>query len=172
MRSEPEIIKTKVHYDDRGCFLEIFNKEIGAFIGAKFCQDNLSISAKGVIRGLHYQWDRPQGKLVSCVKGRVLDVLVDIRALSKTLGKVLYFDLNETNKDMLWVPPGFAHGFQALEESALLYKCTSLYNLDGESGICPLDEELQVGWSPGKHILSKKDAKAKCFSEYLKNPRF
>lgn len=162
----------QVYEDPRGCFFESyklshFRNE--AKIKDSFVQDNHSISKKNVIRGLHYQWDPPMGKLVRVAKGSILDVVVDIRKDSAEFGKVHKFELSDLNKYQLYVPPGFAHGFVSqVEESIVLYKCTSEYNRLGESGINPFDLQLNIDWGIHKKeaIVSDKDLSAKTLEEY------
>lgn len=162
----------KVFTDNRGIFFESYKKS--DFLkkynfNELFVQDNHSISKKNVIRGMHYQWNPPMGKLVRVVKGEVLDVIVDIRKSSPNYGKVYSFLLSEQNKNQLYVPPGYAHGFVSrAEESVVLYKCTSEYNSDGESGINPLDTHLSIDWGieRDKMIISQKDLISKSFKEY------
>ena len=162
----------KVFEDSRGAFFESYKKSyfLDKFkFSNNFVQDNHSISKKGVVRGLHYQWAPPMGKLVRVVKGEILDVIVDIRKDSENFGKSYSFILSEQNKHQLYVPPGFAHGFVSnTEESVVLYKCTAEYNSSGESGINPLDETLNIDWgiNKDKMIISAKDLSSKTFEEY------
>ncbi|MDB2481608.1 dTDP-4-dehydrorhamnose 3,5-epimerase [bacterium] len=159
--------------DDRGYFQETYNFDIKYKIGCDFVQDNESFSKKGVVRGLHYQWDEPMGKLVRCSYGKIIDVIVDVRKDSKNLGKVYYFELSSEKSNALWVPPGFAHGFDTLSDFALVsYKCTSLYNKEGESGIDPFDLDLNIKWAGKNIIVSEKDKTAKSFEDYLSDPKF
>lgn len=180
LRREPFLIKqNKVFTDSRGVFFESYKKSYfleNYNFEEKFVQENHSISKKNVIRGLHYQWDPPMGKLVRVVKGEILDVIVDIRIASPNFGKVQKFLLSEENKKQLYVPPGFAHGFAAYgDENIVLYKCTSEYNHSGESGINPLDEMLKIDWGilKEKMIISDKDAGAKTLEAYKnEKPKF
>lgn len=157
------IIEPKVFGDARGFFFESFNKKafdeaVGKCI--EFVQDNHSRSAKGVLRGLHYQIQQPQGKLVRVVQGAVFDVAVDIRKSSATFGKWIGIELNEDNHKQLWVPPGFAHGFIVLSETAdFLYKSTDFYAPAFERSILWNDEAIGIEWpSLGKApSLSEKD---------------
>lgn len=174
-------INLKKFSDDRGWFCETFNSEINNSISVKFVQDNCSYSKKNVIRGMHYQWDNPMGKLVFCPFGEIMDVIVDLRESSVNLGKVYYFLLGGNNVDALWVPPGFAHGFQVLSDEAVVtYKCSAYYNKEGESGINPFDSSLNIAWNnrecPVKglqaNILSDKDATSKSFEEYCQDFKF
>jgi len=154
------ILTPKVFGDDRGFFLESYNKNIfeDAGISQEFVQDNHSRSSQGVIRGLHFQKQNPQGKLVRCIQGEILDVVVDIRSESPTFGQVLTIKLNQENKKLVWVPPGLAHGFSVLSETAeFLYKVTDFYNPEDEAGILWNDPELTIDWQVKNPQLSKRD---------------
>ena len=144
------IIEPKVFGDTRGFFMESFNqKAFNAAIGrnVEFVQDNHSRSTKGVLRGLHYQTQQPQGKLVRVVRGSVFDVAVDIRKSSMTFGKWVGVELSEENHKQVWVPPGFAHGFVVLSETAdFLYKTTGYYAPEFERSIRWDDPELAITW--------------------------
>jgi len=171
--SEPKLFDLKKFTDKRGSFCEVFNEKISKEINAVFVQDNESRSVKNVIRGMHYQWDNPMGKLVRCVSGKINDYIVDIRKGSSTYGEFKVFSLSEDNARCLWVPAGFAHGFETLSDEAIVgYKCSALYNKEGESGINPFDEELSLPWKVSEYIVSEKDLHAKSFSEYNKNSKF
>lgn len=178
---QPFVINFKKHYDDRGFFMESFNKEIKNKISADFVQDNCSYSKRNVIRGMHYQWDEPMGKLVFCAYGKIMDVVVDIRKDSPDLGKVYYFWIGKGVDDALWVPPGFAHGFQVVSDEAVVtYKCSSYYNNNGESGINPFDNDLNILWNYeectvkgiNRSLVSKKDINAQSFEDYCKDFKF
>ena len=164
--------------DHRGQFFEAYKKsELASNHDFKevSVQDNLSISKKNVIRGMHYQWNLPMGKLVRVLKGKIIDVVVDIRADYETFGEKFYYTLSSENNSSLYIPPGFAHGFISKEdESIVLYKCTSEYNCDGESGINPFDKALDIVWgiSSDEAILSEKDKYSQSFEEYKRNPVF
>lgn len=154
-------IKPAVYKDDRGYFLETFNVDsfLSTGVESHFVQDNQSFSRKGTIRGLHFQTGiHAQGKLVWVSSGRVLDVVVDIRKDSPDFGKFLQIELDSKDMKMLYIPPGFAHGFSALEDSVFQYKCTNLYNKASESGINPLDPDLAIDWKVSSPILSEKDS--------------
>jgi dTDP-4-dehydrorhamnose 3,5-epimerase len=159
------LIEPKVFGDDRGFFLESWNAAAFAAAGLDltFVQDNHSRSARGVLRGLHYQLGTPQGKLVRVTSGAVFDVAVDIRRSSPHFGKWVGYELSDANKRMLYVPPGFAHGFLVLSETAdFLYKCTTLYNPPTDRGIRFDDPAIGIAW-PDVGIapmLSGKDAVA------------
>lgn len=161
----------RVFSDDRGHFLETFNRSLfaGQGVDREFVQDNESVSRKGVIRGLHLQ--RPphaQGKLVRVVRGAALDVAVDLRKNSPTFGRHFAAELNERNRRMLWIPAGFAHGFEALEdETVFLYKVTDYYHPASEAGIRFDDPELGIGWRTHTPIVSDKDRILPSFREFL-----
>jgi dTDP-4-dehydrorhamnose 3,5-epimerase len=158
------IIEPKVFGDERGFFLETFNAQRYAEAGipGPFVQDNYSRSVKGTLRGLHFQEPQPQGKLVQVVAGAVWDVAVDIRKGSPTFGKWVGVELSADNKRQFWVPPGFAHGFYVLSESAdFQYKCTALYAPQNDRGLRWDDPELAITWPlSGPPKLSAKDAAA------------
>lgn len=158
------IIEPKVFGDNRGFFLETFNEQRyleEAGIALEFVQDNQSRSSKGVLRGLHFQYTKPQGKLIRVVRGAVLDVAVDIRIGSPTFGQWMSVELSEENKKQVWVPPGFAHGFMALSDiTELEYKCTAYYDPKDEGSILWSDPDLNIPWPIAKPILSSKDADA------------
>ena len=164
--------------DQRGVFYESYKysflrNEYG--IEETFVQDNHSVSSKNVIRGLHYQWDKPMGKLVRVAKGFITDVVVDIRKESGDFGKVFYYELNEENLSQLYVPPGFAHGFICKSDEAIVQdKCTAEYNQKGESGINPFDKALDIKWGVEYNniIVSEKDLNSKAFLEYEREPKF
>ena len=163
--AEVLIIEPRLFADDRGFFLESWNARSFAEAGidASFVQDNHSRSARSVLRGLHYQIGRPQGKLVRVVRGRVYDVAVDIRRSSPSFGQWIGVELSAENKKMLWVPEGFAHGFLSLEEGTeFLYKCTDFYSPEHERSILWSDPEIGIAWPLGSDdpILAGKDATA------------
>ncbi len=166
------IIKPKVFGDERGYFYESFNqKEFSKISDLVFVQDNQSMSNAGVLRGLHFQAPPfSQGKLVRVINGSVLDVVVDIRTKSKTFGKVFSIELTAENKTMLWIPPGFAHGFSTLIDSTIFqYKCTNYYNKDSEGCLLWNDKDLNIDWRIENPILSDKDKLGVEFSN-LKSP--
>jgi dTDP-4-dehydrorhamnose 3,5-epimerase len=144
------IIEPKVFSDERGCFFESFNeKDIFAALGCavKFVQDNHSSSKKGVLRGLHYQVEKTQGKLVRVCHGAVFDVAVDVRKSSATFGKWVGVELSAENKKQLWIPAGFAHGFLVLSEKAdFLYKTTDYWHAASEKCIVWNDSDLNIQW--------------------------
>jgi dTDP-4-dehydrorhamnose 3,5-epimerase len=144
-----KILEPKVFGDDRGFFLESWNAETFAKLGldAPFVQDNHSRSAKGVLRGLHYQSENTQGKLIRVTQGRVFDVAVDMRRSSPSYGRSVTVMLSAANKRMLWVPPQFAHGFLCLEDGTdFMYKCTDYYNPASEHTLLWNDPALQIDW--------------------------
>jgi dTDP-4-dehydrorhamnose 3,5-epimerase len=163
------IVEPDVFGDDRGFFLESFNEREMCSIGidAHFVQDNHSRSGRNVLRGLHYQINQPQGKLVRVVSGKVFDVAVDVRRDSQAFGKWVGVELSAENKRMLWMPPGLAHGFVVLSEFAdFLYKATDYYAHEFERTILWNDSDLAIEWPlADQPILSSKDAAAKTFRE-------
>ena len=167
--SDVKIIEPSVFGDHRGFFLETWNEAAFAKVGLplRFVQDNHSRSAKGILRGLHYQIVNPQGKLVRCVLGSVFDVAVDMRRSSSTFGASVGVELSAENHRMLWVPPGFAHGFLVLSEFAdFVYKCTDLYNPEHERSLLWNDPALGINWplEQGQQpVLAAKDAAGKQF---------
>jgi dTDP-4-dehydrorhamnose 3,5-epimerase len=157
------LFEPRVFGDARGFFLETFHAARYAEAGLTlpFVQDNWSRSARGILRGLHFQWPNPQGKLVSVVSGAVWDVAVDIRKGSPTYGQHVGVELSADNKRQLWVPPGFAHGFCVLSESAdFVYKCTALYEPQHDRGIRWNDPALAIPWPVASPLLSPKDTAA------------
>ncbi|MDO4988582.1 MAG: dTDP-4-dehydrorhamnose 3,5-epimerase [Synergistes sp.] len=161
-------IKPKIFGDRRGWFYEAWNKERYAEIGItySFVQDNISYSSRGVLRGLHYQKPYTQGKLVSVLQGQVWDVVVDLRRSSPTFGKWCGFTLTGENKEQLFIPTGFAHGFCVLSETALFqYKCTDKYSPQSEHGIIWNDSTLNITWPLAAPIISDKDRLHPSFDE-------
>lgn len=168
------IIEPRIFGDERGFFVEAYNlekyKEAGIIL--PFVQDNLSSSAKGVLRGLHFQ-KKPfaQGKLVQVIKGKVLDVALDIRKNSPTRGQYVTIELSGENKKQLWIAPGLAHGFLSLEDNTIFsYKCTNFYNPASERGVMWNDKDLNIDWKLEEYgiekpIVSEKDQKNLYFSE-------
>ena len=156
------IVEPKVFGDARGFFLETWNSERYAKMGIahSFVQDNVSLSAKGVLRGLHLQSPNSQGKLVYVLEGEVFDVAVDLRKGSPTFGKSYGLVLSSENKRQFFVPPGFAHGFCVTSETALFaYKCTSLYSPADEICLLWNDAALEIKWPNTQPVLSEKDKK-------------
>ena len=156
------LVKPRIFGDDRGYFLETYKSSDFAAngIAENFVQDNYSKSSKGVIRGLHYQKDpMAQGKLVKCISGIIFDVAVDIRKSSATYGKWVGEVLDDTEQKMLYIPPGFAHGFLVLSQTAqVMYKVTKLYSPEHDRGIIWNDPDIAVDWQISSPLLSTKDA--------------
>lgn len=176
MKYEPQaipdvvLLTPQVFGDERGFFMETFRhsefvKHCGDY---QFVQDNHSSSKQGILRGLHYQHQKPQGKLVRVTKGEVFDVAVDMRQNSPTFGKWVGVLLSEQNKQMLWVPPGFAHGFYVMSEIAeFQYKCTDYYNPGDEYSLIWNDEVIGIEWplSVGFPVLAAKDSNGKMLQD-------
>lgn len=162
------IIEPQVFGDARGFFFESYNeaKYREAGITRRFVQSNVSKSARGVLRGLHYQWPHPQGKLVSVLEGEVYDVAVDIRRGSPTFGRWAGVMLTAENHRHLWIPEGFAHGFCVVSEHATFsYQCTDLYNREADGSIRWDDPAIGIDWPVSSPLLSEKDAKALLLAE-------
>ncbi len=154
------LVTPKIFVDSRGYFTETYKKSDfeSVSIAEDFRQDNQSYSKKGVLRGLHFQKEpHAQGKLVRVLKGKIFDVGVDLRKNSHTYGKYISAILSEENKEMLWIPEGFAHGFLALEDSVVLYKATSEYNKESEGGVIWNDPNIAVKWPEKPSEISPKD---------------
>jgi dTDP-4-dehydrorhamnose 3,5-epimerase len=155
------LIEPKIYKDDRGSFFESYNAAQFEANGITldFVQDNQSVSKKGVIRGLHFQvGSHAQGKLVRVVQGRALDVVVDLRKESATFGRYFSVELDPEKSTILWIPPGFAHGFEALEDDTIfLYKVTAPYHQPSEAGIRFDDPDLNIRWRTTAPIVSEKD---------------
>jgi len=165
------IIEPTVFGDERGYFMETYHKEEFKEVGLdfSFVQDNQSKSKKGVLRGLHFQYTKPQGKLVRVIKGKVFDVAVDLRKDSPSYGKWEVVILSEKNKKQFYVPEGFAHGFLVLsDEAEFIYKCTDFYDSEDEGGILWNDPDIGIEWpidDIDEVILSKKDREWKTLKE-------
>ena len=171
------LILNPVVFDDyRGFFMESYNKMEFERIGIpdQFVQDDHTKSNQGVVRGLHFQKKFPQGKIVRCIQGEVLDVVVDIRIGSPTFGQTLKKIISSDNKKQLWIPHGFAHGFSVLSQTAeLLYKLTDYYHPEDEEGIRWDDPSLKIDWKIKNPIVSEKDQINPYFEEASKNfPKF
>ena len=168
------LVQLKIIGDPRGFFTERFHEEQFLNLGlpVHFVQDNHSRSGPGVLRGLHYQYDPPQGKLVGVARGRIWDVAVDIRPKSPSFGKSAALELSDMNGRLLWIPPGFAHGFCVLgdEPADVYYKVTSYYNNAGEGGIIWDDEELSIDWPVKNPIVSNRDSSLESFVRYKDHP--
>jgi dTDP-4-dehydrorhamnose 3,5-epimerase len=165
------VIEPTVYGDDRGFFLETFQalkyaEQAGIML--PFVQDNHSRSSQGVLRGLHFQLTKPQGKLVRVVRGEVYDVAVDLRQGSPTYSQWVAIVLSEENKKQMWIPPGFAHGFIVLSEIAdFEYKCTDYYDFNDESSIFWNDPAIGIAWPLSNPILSNRDVIAPLLSEFF-----
>lgn len=168
-----KVIELKIHADARGFFVERFQEARfrDAGLPHEFVQDNHSFSAAHVLRGLHYQTGPAQGKLVGVTRGRVWDVAVDIRADSPTFGQHFGVELSGENGKLLWIPPGFAHGFCVLgdEPADMLYKVTAPYSAVGDGGIRFDDAELNIPWPLSNPLVSARDAALQSFAEYKKH---
>lgn len=165
-----KVIEPKIFEDERGFFFESYNQKLlcrSLNINSHFVQDNHSYSVKGVLRGLHYQLENPQGKLIRVVNGEVFDVAVDLRRSSSTFGRWFGLVLSSDNKKMLWIPPGFAHGFFVLSSQAdFLYKTTEYYHPASEHTLRWDDPFVSIQWPTFERPnLSPKDEKGKVFSE-------
>jgi dTDP-4-dehydrorhamnose 3,5-epimerase len=164
------LITPKVFEDERGHFFESFNQNVFKEnkLDLNFVQDNQSLSQKGVLRGLHFQ--KPpfaQGKLIRVIKGRVIDVAVDIRKNSPTYGKSIALEISEYNKLMFYIPEGFAHGFLTLEDNTIFsYKCTNFFNKESEGSLLWNDVDLNIDWGNITPLLSEKDKEAPVFSTF------
>jgi len=166
-------IQPDIFEDDRGYLFESFNQDKYKNYGLTkyFVQNNVSKSVKNTVRGLHYQvGDKAQGKLCFVISGKVLDVALDIRFGSPTFGKHYSEILSEENHIQLWIPPGFAHGFSVLSDTAVFYyKCTQVYSKEHERGIRYNDPDLNIDWMVDKPVVSEKDLKAKLFREIARD---
>jgi dTDP-4-dehydrorhamnose 3,5-epimerase len=163
------VLEPKVFGDARGFFLESYNERTLAEAGIKdhFVQDNQSFSTRNVVRGLHYQIRQTQGKLVRVILGEILDVVVDLRKSSQTFGRWSSMPLSGENKHMLWIPPGFAHGFRVVSENAhVLYKATDYYSPEAERTLAWNDPELKIDWQLASDpIVSSKDQRGTLFRD-------
>lgn len=162
--------------DNRGWFMQSYDENIVNILNKTFIQENISFSRYGVARGLHYQWNEPMGKLVQCLNGKIIDIIVDIRKNSKTIGQVEFFILDKPEQ-LLWVPSGYAHGFISMDNNTIVkYMCDNYYNKECESGINLLDDSLKIKEKLKLNldilIMSDKDRNAQSFNSYLKEPKF
>ncbi len=167
------VIVPQVFQDDRGFFLEAFRKDQFLEMGlpGEFVQDNHSRSARGVLRGLHFQWDPPMGKLMRVTVGSAFLVAVDIRKGSPTLGRWFGLEVSAEDKKQVWAPAGFARGFCVLSDYAeIQYKCTGIYNSGGESGIRWNDPAIGIPWPIQDPVLSGKDESAQLLADWLQRP--
>ena len=165
------ILETEFFVDDRGYFQETFHLQKYNFLppNTSFVQDNLSNSKKNVLRGIHFQKNFPQGKLVRVVQGSVFDVAVDLRPNSKTFGRHFSINLSDSNRLQLWIPEGFGHAFLSLEDNTIVeYKCTNFYNPDDEKCIIWNDSEINIAWpnNDNDFLISKKDLLGKSIHSY------
>lgn len=171
------VIEPRVHADARGYLFESWSREryASAGVAAAFVQDNVSLSVRGTLRGLHFQWPHAQGKLVQVLRGEVFDVAVDIRDGSPTFGRWVSRCLSDRNRQQLYIPPGLAHGFQVLSDEAVLaYKCTEYYRADCEATIAWNDPELGIAWPIADPTMSDKDRSATRLRDLpaARRPRF
>ena len=175
-----QIIKTKfsgltlyhreTFRDNRGYFRELFLEKV---IKKKFIFDYYSLSKKNVIRGLHLQLKKPQGKLITVLSGKIFDVALDCRKQSRTFGKFFTTYLSEKNNTSLYIPPGFAHGFCSLSKSSLLhYKCTNYRDIKSETGILWNDKDLNIKWPNNKFLISAKDKTNHTFKDFINSKQF
>jgi len=171
-----KIVELKIYHDNRGFFVERFNKKLFQDLGlpVDYFQDNHSLSAPNVIRGLHFQNNPSQAKLVGCLRGKILDVAVDIRKNSPTFGKYFSIELSAENGKLLFIPAGFAHGFAVLgdEPADVMYKVDNQFSKEGDGGIRFNDLDLKIDWQIANPIISDKDKNLPLFADYLKNPKF
>jgi dTDP-4-dehydrorhamnose 3,5-epimerase len=167
------LIQPKVFGDHRGYFFESYSKKVLQEHGVtyEFVQDNISKSKRGTVRGLHYQiGDKAQGKLCQVIQGSVIDVAVDIRFGSPTFGKYVMCELNDIDHNLIWVPPGFAHGFCVTSDEAIFhYKCTEFYSPKDERAILYNDTDLNIPWNISEPLVSEKDLVAKKFKDIDKD---
>jgi dTDP-4-dehydrorhamnose 3,5-epimerase len=171
--SDVIVLVPEVFQDSRGFFMETFREDQFKGLGLPyhFVQDNLSRSVKQVIRGLHFQWDPPMGKLMRVALGEAFLVAIDIRKGSPTLSKWVGVQASAENRRQVWAPAGFARGFCVLSEAAeIQYKCTGLYNSKAESGIRWDDPQIGIEWPVSEPLLSEKDRKAQTLQEWLARP--
>ena len=167
-----KLLKLERHHDQRGFFQELMKDSLRTTNEfPHFLQDNFSFSNAGVIRGLHWQKSpHGQGKLVSCLSGQILDIVVDINPKRKTFGRHLEFQLSENTAELLWIPSDYAHGFQALEDKTIvMYKVTNEWNKDSEMSVSPLDPNLGIKWKNIPILISDKDKNAQTFDNYKLN---
>jgi dTDP-4-dehydrorhamnose 3,5-epimerase len=164
------IIEPEVFHDSRGFFMEIYNRNryVDSGIERIFVQDNLSYSKRGTLRGLHYQINNPQAKLIQVITGEIFDVAVDIRPDSETFGNWTGVHLSGKNERQLYIPEGFAHGFCVLSESVhFLYKCSDFYSAKDEGGIIWSDPDIGIDWPVSDPIVSEKDSQLPLLSDLI-----
>jgi dTDP-4-dehydrorhamnose 3,5-epimerase len=167
------VLRGKAFEDSRGFFMEIYRQDQFLELGlpGNFVQDNHSYSKKGVVRGLHFQWEPPMGKLMRVTHGRAFLVAVDLRLGSPTLGKWMGVEATSENRKQVWAPAGFARGFCALSDDVeVQYKCTGIYNAKAESAIRWNDPAIGIEWPMREVIVSEKDRNALTFAEWLASP--
>lgn len=166
------LIELRIFRDERGFFIERYQQERFREHGlpSEFVQDNHSRSLPGILRGLHYQQNPSQGKLVGVIRGRIQDVVADLRPESPTFGKYVSVELSEDNGRLLWVPPGFAHGFcvQDNEPADVFYKVDRPYNAAGEGGIHWADPDLNIKWQVERPVISSRDQELPSFNDFQK----
>ena len=161
------VIKKDTYFDNRGYFRELY---LNKLLKKKFVFDVLSLSKKNVLRGLHLQTKKPQGKLITVLRGEILDVSLDCRIRSRTFGKYFSIKLSEKDNISVYIPEGFAHGFVSLASNSVVnYKCTNYRDKKSETGILWNDKDLKIKWPKKKLIISQKDQKNLTFSEVIKN---
>ena len=166
---ELQVLERAIFRDSRGAFAELWREDDGRALGLPvFVQDNIARSAYGVVRGLHFQNPRPQGKLISVVMGEIFDVVVDVRVGSPTFGRWASFGLSDSNGHQLYVPPGFAHGYQTVSDlSVVVYKCSDFYSPDDERAVRWNDGELGIRWPIRDAVVSSRDAAAPALRDLL-----
>ena len=164
------LVKDDIFTDERGSFCESYNAQkynANGNIPHIYLQDNLSYSKAGVFRGLHIQRNNPQGKLIRCLKGSILDVIVELRPKSITFKKWARFKLDDNNRKALYVPAGCAHGFYSETDSIVYYKCTTLYDKESDGGINIYDPDLKIAWEQKEFIISDKDRNLPTMRQWL-----
>lgn len=174
--NQVKLMYKDVFLDKRGFFIQNYDNEINKEINCNIVQENISISNKNVFRGLHYQWFNPMSKLVQCINGEIVDIVVDIRKDSKTLGEIKLFGLNKPNI-LLWIPAGFAHGFYSKTDNTIVkYLCNASYNKEAEGSINFNDSKFEIikklNLDIDNLIISDKDKQAQSFEDYLCQPKF
>jgi dTDP-4-dehydrorhamnose 3,5-epimerase len=167
------VVAPEAFQDERGFFVEVYRRDVFAELGlpTEFVQLNHSRSARNVLRGLHFQWEPPMGKLMRVTQGRAFLVAVDIRVGSPTLGRWVGVTLDAANRKQLWAPAGFARGFCVLSDAAEIeYLCTGTYNAAAESGVLWSDPTIGIDWPVGEPILSAKDERAQTLAQWFERP--
>jgi len=166
---KPTLLKSQIHNDDRGYFLETFKENNYLLNKTKFIQDNVSYSKRGVIRGIHYQLNKPQTKFITIIYGKIYDICIDLRNQSSNFGKTYEFNMSDNKNNQLLVPRGFAHGFQCLSDFSIIqYKCDNYYYANDQYGIVFNDETLNIKWPLIKNNISDKDKKLPIFNKNFK----